>query len=102
MRKSAAFASFAILHAGLSVGAIALALGAGMARFDAGGAPSLSDQMLFLTSRVLLFPIGTLSELAPIGWVSGLWGYAVICLNSSLWAGAFIHAYHRYRQARDR
>ena len=100
MRRSATFVSFAILHAGLSVGPIALALGAGMAHFDAGSAPSLSDQMLFLTSRVLLFPIGTLSEFAPSGWFSGLWGYAVIFLNSSLWAGAFIYAYYRYRRSR--
>ena len=85
MKKFWIVIALAALHLVLSKTVVAVAMRIDMFAADAGWAAVALGRTLIAVTRVLYFPIITLS-LYSRQWFPGNWIYAPMCLNSLLWA----------------
>ena len=102
-RHLLAFALFTLAHFVASIGSLFFGGGFVMAAFDGNGSDTLAN-LAATTISVLFFPIvNGLSNVVPVLPQLGTIGeYAMILLNSMLWAGVAILLWSRWKRHRAR
>ena len=86
MKKSVIFLSIALIHFGLSVLIIPMTMSVAGALNAAQSMPTIFMQTLIAATRILHFPIISLSWYSR-QWFPGDWIRVPILINSLLWAG---------------
>ena len=86
MKRSVIFLSIALIHFGLSVLIIPMTMSVAGALNAAQSTPTSAMQTLVAATRVLHFPIISLSWYSR-QWFPGGWIRVPILINSLLWAG---------------
>ena len=86
MKKSVIFLSIALIHFGLSVLIIPMTMSVAGALNAAQSMPTIFMQTLIAATRILHFPIISLSWYSR-QWFPGDWIRIPILINSLLWAG---------------
>ena len=92
MKKFVIIGLFASVHFGLSVLIVAVSMSVVTAMNQLQPEPSLSFRILVETTRILHFPIISMS-LYSRQWFPGNWIYLPMLANSFLWAAA-VHLLH--------
>lgn len=99
MKKTIAILILTVLHAALSFGLFLITFGTGMARMEAGAAPTWPEKILEAAVLVLYFPFMHLARLVP-DWFSGFWGYLPLLVNSLFWAVVLVELWFFLRSFR--
>lgn len=97
LKKLIAILSIAAVHLALSRIIVALTLTIDMLDPDTGRATVLFGKMMIHVTRILYFPILTLS-LYSRQWFPGNLIYIPICINSLVWGLAVYWALHLWRR----
>jgi hypothetical protein len=85
-KKLAVFSIMALIHFGLSIAIVWIAMSVALGRSAEQLSPNISIHLLVAATKILHFPIITLS-LYSRHWFPGNWIYILILINSFLWSG---------------
>ena len=85
-KKLAVFSIVALIHFGLSIAIVWIAMSVALGRSAKQLAPNILIHLLVAATKILHFPIITLS-LYSRHWFPGDWIYIPILINSFLWSG---------------
>jgi len=86
MKKFFVIILIALIHFGASVLIVAISMSVAVGANPVPAEPTFGFQILVLATRILYFPIITLSWY-PRQWFPGNWIYVPIIVNSFIWAG---------------
>ena len=89
-RELLLFGVVAILHFVVTIGLVLHVFGSGMARFDTGDPPRLTEQIADWALIVLGAPVLTVLDAVPGSWFPRLWGYLPFAANALIWGGAAV------------
>jgi len=88
-KKLAVFSIMALIHFGLSIAVVRIAMWLALGRSAEQLEPNTSVHLLVVATKILHYPLISLS-LYSRQWFPGAWIYIVILINSFLWSGVIL------------
>jgi len=85
-KKLVVFSIVALIHFGLSIAIVWIAMSVAVGRSAEQLSPNISIHLLVVGTKILHYPLITLSLYSRL-WFPGDWIYILILINSFVWSG---------------